>query len=54
MFSVICSGHGRRVLLDESAITLLVNGEDGIAMRWRCTCGTEGVELLGSLAGQAA
>ena len=54
MFTVHCSGHGGRVLLDESAITSLVNGKDGIEMRWRCTCGTEGIELLGSLAGSVA
>ena len=52
MFTVNCSGHGGRVLLDESAITSLVNARNGIEMHWRCTCGTEGVEVLGS--GRAA
>jgi hypothetical protein len=42
------------VLLDESAITSLVNKKDTIDMHWRCTCGTEGVEVLGPLAGRAA
>ncbi|MEN3273325.1 MAG: hypothetical protein V7636_2086 [Actinomycetota bacterium] len=54
MFTVHCSGHGGRVLLDESAITSLVNKKDTIDMHWRCTCGTEGVEVLGPLAGRAA
>jgi len=54
MFTVHCSGHGGRVLLDESAITSLVNKQDTIEMHWRCTCGTEGVELVGALAGRAA
>lgn len=54
MFTVSCTGHGGRVLLDESAITSLVNADDSIELRWRCTCGTEGIELVGSLAGSAS
>jgi hypothetical protein len=50
MFSVHCKGHGGTVLLDELAITGLVNTEHGIELHWRCSCGTEGVELLGALA----
>jgi hypothetical protein len=53
MFTVHCTGHGGRVLLDESAITSLVNAQDTIQLHWRCSCGTEGVEVLG-LAGSAA
>lgn len=51
MFSVFCNGHGRTVLLDELAITGLVNTEHGIELHWHCSCGTDGVELLGALAG---
>ena len=54
MFTVHCTGHGGRVLLDESSITSLVNAGGTIEMHWRCSCGTEGVDLLGSLAGSAA
>jgi hypothetical protein len=50
MFSVTCPNHGGRVLLSERAITALVNTDRGIELRWRCTCGTEGVERLGRLA----
>jgi hypothetical protein len=51
MFSVHCKGHGGRVLLDEWAITRLANTAHGIEVHWRCSCGTDGVELLGALAG---
>ena len=54
MFSVHCKGHGGLVLLDELAITRLENTAHGIELHWRCTCGTEGVELQGSLAGAVA
>jgi len=54
MFTVNCAGHGGHVLLDESAITSLVNRQDSIELHWRCSCGTEGVEVLDSLAGTAA
>ena len=50
MFSIYCEGHGSRVILSNRHITALVNTEHGIEMHWRCTCGTEGVELTGALA----
>jgi hypothetical protein len=50
MISVHCAGHGGRVLLSERAITQLVNTNHGIELHWRCTCGTEGVDVLGRLA----
>ena len=55
MVTVPCTGHGGRVLLDESAITSLVNNAGGTSeMHWRCSCGTEGIDVVGSLAGSAA
>jgi hypothetical protein len=54
MFTVNCAGHGGRVLLDESAITALVNTKDTIELHWRCSCGTEGVDVVGAPAGRAA
>jgi hypothetical protein len=50
MFSVHCAGHGSRVILSNRQITNLVNTTEGIQLHWRCSCGTEGVELLGQLA----
>jgi hypothetical protein len=50
MFTVYCSGHGAHVLLDELAITRLVNTDHGIELHWRCSCGTEGVERSGATA----
>jgi hypothetical protein len=50
MFTVDCTGHGTRVLLTNRQITGLVNTPHGIELRWRCSCGTEGVELMGLLA----
>ncbi|MBV8161424.1 MAG: hypothetical protein JO265_10920 [Acidimicrobiia bacterium] len=43
MFAVWCDGHRRRVLLGSSSILALANGPDGPVVRWRCTCGQEGV-----------
>ena len=43
MFAVWCDGHGARVLLSGSSIEAVANGPDGVAVRWRCTCGHEGV-----------
>lgn len=54
MFSVDCPTHGGRVLLSERAIAALVNTDHGIEMHWRCTCGTEGVEVTGLLADTSA
>ena len=43
MFAVWCEKHGSRVLLSSSSILSLANGPKGPALRWRCTCGHEGV-----------
>ena len=43
MFAVFCEKHGARVLLSSSSILSLGNGPQGPAVRWRCTCGHEGV-----------
>jgi len=43
MFAVWCERHGARVLLSSSSILSLGNGPDGPVVRWRCTCGHEGV-----------
>lgn len=50
MFSVHCEGHGSRVILTNRRITALVNTDHGIELHWRCSCGTEGVEVMGRLA----
>jgi hypothetical protein len=42
MFTVYCNGHGSQVLLFAEHIQELANRPDGIALRWRCTCGTAG------------
>jgi hypothetical protein len=42
MFAIYCSGHQSRVLLFSEHIDELVNGPDGVLLRWRCTCGTTG------------
>lgn len=54
MFTVHCEGHGSRVILGNRSITRIHNTEHGIELHWRCPCGTEGVEVLGLLAGQPA
>jgi hypothetical protein len=43
MFAVWCENHRSRVLLSSSSILSLDNGAEGPAVRWRCTCGHEGV-----------
>ena len=53
MFSVHCTGHGGQVLLTNRSITDLVNTDHGIELHWRCSCGTEGVDVLGVLAESA-
>ena len=50
MFSVHCAGHRSRVILSNRQITGLRNTPEGIELHWRCSCGTEGVEVLGQLA----
>lgn len=47
MFAIYCEGHGSRVILSNRHITHLDNTDHGIEMHWQCTCGTEGVEVLG-------
>jgi hypothetical protein len=46
MFPIHCDAHGREVLLPYGRIRL-ENTDAGIAVHYRCTCGHEGVELLG-------
>jgi hypothetical protein len=43
MFTVHCPGHRARVLLGPRSIERLVNTDDGIALHWRCRCGSSGV-----------
>lgn len=50
MFSVFCEGHRSRVILGNRSITQLDNTDHGIELHWRCTCATEGIEVLGLLA----
>jgi hypothetical protein len=52
MFAVWCERHGGRVLLSSSSILALGNGPDGAAVRWRCTCGHEGVWWAGHEGGE--
>ena len=40
MFTVTCPSRGR-VLMSESSIVRLRNGDDGIAMTVRCYCGEQ-------------
>ena len=47
MFSVYCPGHRQQVLLFSDNIESLVNRPSGVELRWRCTCGTAGVERVG-------
>jgi hypothetical protein len=46
MFTVYCSGHGSQVLLFTEHIKELLNGPDGIELRWHCTCGTAGTTQI--------
>jgi hypothetical protein len=46
MFVVYCSQHGARVLLSPANIEAIVNGESGMELQWRCTCGATGVEHI--------
>ena len=46
MFPIHCAAHGREVLLPYGRIRL-ENTDQGIAVHYRCTCGHEGVDLLG-------
>jgi hypothetical protein len=50
MFAVWCEGHGARVLLSGSSIESVGNGPEGIVVRWRCTCGCEGLWKVGEAA----
>jgi hypothetical protein len=43
MFTVNCPGHRARVLLGPRSIERLVDTDDGIAIEWRCHCGSRGV-----------
>jgi len=54
MFAVWCDKHGARVLLSSSSILSLGNGSKGPAVRWRCTCGHEGVWLARESKGEPA
>ena len=47
MFAVWCDRHGARVLLSGSSIEAVGNGPEGVVVRWRCTCGHEGVWRTG-------
>ena len=46
MFPIHCERHGREVLLPYGRIRL-ENTEAGPVVHYRCTCGHEGVDLLG-------
>ena len=46
MFPVHCDNHGRVVLLPYGRIRVL-DTADGPVVHYRCTCGHEGVDLLG-------
>lgn len=43
VFSVACPRHGADVLLGPDAIVAMVATAQGIAVRWRCTCGYTGL-----------
>lgn len=42
MFSAHCPNHGGLVLMSTRNIEKLVNGESGIDLRYRCSCGYRG------------
>ena len=46
MFPIHCDSHGRVVLLPYGRIRL-ENTDAGPVVHYRCTCGHEGVDLLG-------
>lgn len=43
MLTVHCPGHRARVLLGPRSIDRLANTDGGIAIHWRCRCGSHGV-----------
>ena len=47
MFSVHCDRHGAEVLLTADHIETITNGDDGIVVRWRCSCGQRGSFVTG-------
>lgn len=47
MFDVHCPRHGHRVLLFGSQVRLTNTGH-GIEVRWTCSCGATGFEVLGA------
>lgn len=54
MFSVMCPGHRREVLLTRSNITGLANTVDGVEVHWRCRCGSTGTWFTGAVRTPAA
>ena len=54
MFTVHCPGHRARVLLGPRSIDALVTTEEGIAVHWRCRCGSHGVLHEGRAAARAS
>lgn len=53
MFDVHCPRHGHRVLLFGSQVRLTNTGH-GIEVRWTCSCGATGFEVLGAHAPRRA
>jgi hypothetical protein len=50
MFDVYCPQHGSTVLLGYSAIESLANTDEGIRVKFHCTCGYRGTWVTGSKA----
>ena len=48
MFAVFCPYQEARVLLSPSNILAMERGAEGVAIRYRCWCGHEGVHVIAS------
>lgn len=42
MFAPYCTNHGSRVLLPLANIAAIVREDDGLVIRFSCTCGAQG------------